>query len=105
MANAHAVFARFCELKSIMRRSAAASEYPPQSLKVRTAKGCGKERRERKEAHEPGQVQDPKPKNIQAKFNKTYKMMPKISHNESQILSKSLLGALLGPLGRLLGPS
>ena len=30
--------------------------------------------------------------------------MPKISHNESQILSKSLLGALLGPLGRPFGP-
>ena len=30
--------------------------------------------------------------------------MPKISHNESQILSKSLLGALLGPLGASWAP-
>ena len=34
VANAHDVLARFCELKSLMRRSAAALEYPPQALNV-----------------------------------------------------------------------
>ena len=34
VANAHAALASSCELKSLMRCSAAASEYPPQASKV-----------------------------------------------------------------------
>ena len=52
MPGAIAVLASPCGLKSPMRRSAAALEYPPPSLKGS----------ESKEAHEQGQMQDLNPK-------------------------------------------
>ena len=60
--------------------------------------------RESKEAHEPGQMQDLKPKNIKKKLKKIPKTIPKTFQNGGPNLSKILLGGLLGPLGALLGP-
>ena len=58
--------------------------------------------KESKEAHEAGHMQDLKPKHVKKKFKKASNMMPKTSKNEGPNLSKSSLGGLLGPHGRIL---
>ena len=61
--------------------------------------------RESKEAHEPGQVQDLKPKTTKKKLKKIQKMISETSQNGSQNLSKFPLGGLLGRSWGLLGGS
>ena len=58
-----------------------------------------------KEAHEPGQVQDLKPKTTKKKLKKIQKMISETSQNGSQNLSKFPLGGLLGRSWGLLSGS